>query len=121
MPDRGARLRDVRRKGQVAEVRALAQHLGRRRVDLHVLVGRRPAIERRALRERDEQRPFAREAERRGFERAALDRVRGLLGTTVLGNGRPLLVLDPRGLAEMAGVHKGAALRAVRLPSRGAA
>jgi two-component system chemotaxis sensor kinase CheA len=50
-----------------------------------------------------------------------LDRVRGLLGTTVLGNGRPLLVLDPRGLAEMAGVHKGAALRAVRLPSRGAA
>jgi two-component system chemotaxis sensor kinase CheA len=50
-----------------------------------------------------------------------LDRVRGLLGTTVLGNGRPLLVLDPRGLAEMAGVHKSAALRAVRLPSRGAA
>jgi two-component system, chemotaxis family, sensor kinase CheA len=50
-----------------------------------------------------------------------LDRVRGLLGTTVLGNGRPLLVLDPRGLAEMAGVHKGAALRAEHLPSRGAA
>ena len=35
-----------------------------------------------------------------------LDRVRGLAGITVLGNGRPLLVLDPRGLAEMAGVHK---------------
>ena len=31
-----------------------------------------------------------------------LDRVRGLAGTTVLGNGRPLLVLDPRGLHEMA-------------------
>jgi two-component system chemotaxis sensor kinase CheA len=35
-----------------------------------------------------------------------LDRVRGLAGSTVLGNGRPLLVLDPRGLAEMAGVQK---------------
>jgi len=31
-----------------------------------------------------------------------LDRVRGLAGTTVLGNGRPLLVLDPRGLHELA-------------------
>jgi two-component system chemotaxis sensor kinase CheA len=31
-----------------------------------------------------------------------LDKVRGLAGTTVLGNGRPLLVLDPRGLHEMA-------------------
>ena len=36
-----------------------------------------------------------------------LDRVRGLAGTTVLGNGRPLLVLDPRGLSEMAGVPRG--------------
>ena len=27
---------------------------------------------------------------------------RGLAGTTVLGNGRPLLVLDPRGLHELA-------------------
>jgi two-component system chemotaxis sensor kinase CheA len=35
-----------------------------------------------------------------------LDRVRGLAGVTVLGNGRPLLVLDPRGLAELAGVHE---------------
>jgi two-component system, chemotaxis family, sensor kinase CheA len=34
-----------------------------------------------------------------------LDRVRGLSGVTVLGNGRPLLVLDPRGLAEMCGIH----------------
>jgi two-component system chemotaxis sensor kinase CheA len=34
-----------------------------------------------------------------------LDRVRGLAGVTVLGNGRPLLVLDPRGLAEMCGIH----------------
>src|SRR5438128_10091804 len=33
-----------------------------------------------------------------------IDRVRGLAGTTVLGNGRPLLVLDPRGLAELCGV-----------------
>jgi len=31
-----------------------------------------------------------------------LDRVRGLAGTTVLGTGRPLLVLDPRGLWELA-------------------
>lgn len=31
-----------------------------------------------------------------------LDKVKGLAGTTVLGNGRPLLVLDPRGLHEMA-------------------
>jgi two-component system chemotaxis sensor kinase CheA len=31
-----------------------------------------------------------------------LDKVRGLAGTTVLGNGRPLLVLDPRGLLELA-------------------
>ena len=31
-----------------------------------------------------------------------LDRIKGLAGTTVLGNGRPLLVLDPRGLHEMA-------------------
>ncbi len=31
-----------------------------------------------------------------------LDRVKGLAGTTVLGNGRPLLVLDPRGLHELA-------------------
>jgi two-component system chemotaxis sensor kinase CheA len=31
-----------------------------------------------------------------------IDRVRGLAGTTVLGNGRPLLVLDPRGLHELA-------------------
>jgi len=31
-----------------------------------------------------------------------LDRVLGLAGTTVLGNGRPLLVLDPRGLHELA-------------------
>ena len=31
-----------------------------------------------------------------------LDRIKGLAGTTVLGNGRPLLVLDPRGLAELA-------------------
>ena len=34
-----------------------------------------------------------------------LDRVRGLAGITVLGNGRPLLVLDPRGLAELCGIH----------------
>jgi len=34
-----------------------------------------------------------------------LDRVRGLAGATVLGNGRPLLVLDPRGLAELSGIH----------------
>lgn len=34
-----------------------------------------------------------------------LDRVRGLSGVTVLGNGRPLLVLDPRGLAEISGIH----------------
>ncbi|HYV68185.1 MAG TPA: chemotaxis protein CheA [Myxococcales bacterium] len=34
-----------------------------------------------------------------------LDRVRGLSGITVLGNGRPLLVLDPRGLAELCGIH----------------
>ncbi len=33
-----------------------------------------------------------------------LDRIRGLAGTTVLGNGRPLLVLDPRGLHELAEV-----------------
>ncbi len=31
-----------------------------------------------------------------------LDRIKGLAGTTVLGNGRPLLVLDPRGLYELA-------------------
>jgi two-component system chemotaxis sensor kinase CheA len=31
-----------------------------------------------------------------------LDKVRGLAGTTVLGNGRPLLVLDPRGLIDLA-------------------
>ncbi|HUJ28256.1 MAG TPA: chemotaxis protein CheA [Myxococcales bacterium] len=31
-----------------------------------------------------------------------LDRLKGLAGTTVLGNGRPLLVLDPRGLHELA-------------------
>jgi two-component system chemotaxis sensor kinase CheA len=31
-----------------------------------------------------------------------LDKVRGLAGTTVLGNGRPLLVLDPRGLLDLA-------------------
>ena len=31
-----------------------------------------------------------------------LDRIRGVAGTTVLGNGRPLLVLDPRGLHELA-------------------
>jgi two-component system chemotaxis sensor kinase CheA len=36
-----------------------------------------------------------------------LDRVKGLAGTCVLGNGRPLLVLDPRGLSEMAGVPRG--------------
>lgn len=30
-----------------------------------------------------------------------LDRIKGLAGTTVLGNGRPLLVLDPRGLADL--------------------
>ncbi|MFL5372492.1 MAG: chemotaxis protein CheW [Myxococcales bacterium] len=35
-----------------------------------------------------------------------LDRVRGLAGVTVLGNGRPLLVLDPRGIAELAGIHE---------------
>src|SRR2546425_10704248 len=34
-----------------------------------------------------------------------LDRVRGLSGITVLGNGRPLLVLDPRGLAQLCGIH----------------
>jgi two-component system chemotaxis sensor kinase CheA len=34
-----------------------------------------------------------------------LDRIRGLAGITVLGNGRPLLVLDPRGLAELCGIH----------------
>jgi two-component system chemotaxis sensor kinase CheA len=49
-----------------------------------------------------------------------LDRVRGLAGSTVLGNGRPLLVLDPRGLAEMAGVQK-TAPRPVRPPVKGAA
>jgi two-component system chemotaxis sensor kinase CheA len=31
-----------------------------------------------------------------------LDRIKGLAGTTVLSNGRPLLVLDPRGLQELA-------------------
>lgn len=31
-----------------------------------------------------------------------LDRVRGISGVTVLANGRPLLVLDPRGLHELA-------------------
>jgi chemotaxis protein histidine kinase CheA len=31
-----------------------------------------------------------------------LDGIKGLAGTTVLGNGRPLLVLDPRGLHELA-------------------
>jgi two-component system chemotaxis sensor kinase CheA len=31
-----------------------------------------------------------------------LDRIKGLAGTTVLGTGRPLLVLDPRGIAELA-------------------
>jgi two-component system chemotaxis sensor kinase CheA len=31
-----------------------------------------------------------------------LDKVKGLAGATVLGNGRPLLVLDPRGLLELA-------------------
>jgi len=35
-----------------------------------------------------------------------LDRVRGLAGVTVLGNGRPLLVLDPRGIAELAGINE---------------
>jgi two-component system, chemotaxis family, sensor kinase CheA len=35
-----------------------------------------------------------------------LDRIRGLAGVTVLGNGRPLLVLDTRGLAELCGVHE---------------
>ena len=43
-----------------------------------------------------------------------LDRVKGLAGTTVLGNGRPLLVLDPRGLAELAEVT-------ARAPVKGAA
>ncbi len=43
-----------------------------------------------------------------------LDRIKGLAGTTVLSNGRPLLVLDPRGLQELAetpspGKLKGAA------------
>jgi len=33
-----------------------------------------------------------------------LDRMRGLAGTCVLASGRPLLVLDPRGLAELAEV-----------------
>jgi two-component system chemotaxis sensor kinase CheA len=31
-----------------------------------------------------------------------LDKVKGLAGATVLGNGRPLLVLDPRGLLDLA-------------------
>ncbi len=31
-----------------------------------------------------------------------IDRIKGLAGTTVLGTGRPLLVLDPRGLHELA-------------------
>src|SRR2546428_29055 len=31
-----------------------------------------------------------------------IDPIKGLAGTTVLGNGRPLLVLDPRGLHELA-------------------
>ncbi len=35
---------------------------------------------------------------------APLDRMPGLAGTCVLASGRPLLVLDPRGLAELAGV-----------------
>ncbi len=43
-----------------------------------------------------------------------LDRIKGLAGTTVLGNGRPLLVLDPRGLAELA-------FAPVRLVAKGAA
>ena len=43
-----------------------------------------------------------------------LDRVKGLAGTTVLGNGRPLLVLDPRGLAELAEIT-------TRAPVKGAA
>jgi two-component system chemotaxis sensor kinase CheA len=45
-----------------------------------------------------------------------LDRVRGLSGLSLLGNGRPLLVLDPRGLYELAstpdallGIARGAA------------
>lgn len=40
-----------------------------------------------------------------------LDRIKGLAGTTVLGNGRPLLVLDPRGLAELAFAKAGPALK----------
>jgi two-component system, chemotaxis family, sensor kinase CheA len=36
-----------------------------------------------------------------------LDRIQGLAGTCVLGSGRPLLVLDPRGIADMAGVPRG--------------
>lgn len=43
-----------------------------------------------------------------------LDRIKGLAGTTVLGNGRPLLVLDPRGLAELA-------FAPVRVAAKGAA
>jgi len=35
-----------------------------------------------------------------------IDRIKGLAGTTVLGNGRPLLVLDPRGLHELAEVSQ---------------
>lgn len=50
-----------------------------------------------------------------------LDRVRGLAASTVLASGRPLLVLDPRGLSEMAGVHKAAAPRAARGDAKGAA
>lgn len=40
-----------------------------------------------------------------------LDRLKGLAGTTVLGNGRPLLVLDPRGLHELAEAPPRAATR----------
>jgi len=36
-----------------------------------------------------------------------LDRIQGLAAVTVLGNGRPLLVLDPRGLYQMAGAPEG--------------
>ena len=50
-----------------------------------------------------------------------LDRVRGLAGTTVLGNGRALLILDPRGLAEMAGVQKAPVRQARGGPAQGAA
>jgi two-component system chemotaxis sensor kinase CheA len=42
-----------------------------------------------------------------------LDRMRSLAGTAVLGSGRPLLVLDPRGLGDLAGLQRSRATTAL--------